>query len=101
MCGEGGGGRSKKFYPQIEQFQHYLNKYNGNIFLTQGSNLFPSVASKFFFPTCVILKKDSGDVHKFCTTLMEKTVGGIGILNSDLFSDQFFYSVCISFCLSL
>jgi hypothetical protein len=29
-------------------------------------------------------------VHKFCTTLMEKTVGEIGILNSDLFSDQFF-----------
>jgi hypothetical protein len=38
----------------------------------------------------MILKKDSGDEHKFCTTLMEKTVGGIGILNSDLFSDQFF-----------
>jgi hypothetical protein len=32
-------------------------------------------------------------VHKFCTTLMEKTVGEIGILNSDLFSDQFFFSV--------
>jgi hypothetical protein len=30
-------------------------------------------------------------VHKFCTTLMEKTVGEIGILNSDLFSDQFFF----------
>jgi hypothetical protein len=38
----------------------------------------------------MILKKDSGDEQKFCTTLMEKTVGGIGILNSDLFSDQFF-----------
>ncbi len=38
----------------------------------------------------MILKKDSGDEHKFCTTLMEKTVRGIGILNSDLFSDQFF-----------
>jgi hypothetical protein len=38
----------------------------------------------------MILKKDSGDEHKFCTTLMEKTVGRIGILNSDLFSDQFF-----------
>ncbi len=45
----------------------------------------------------MILKKDSGDEHKFCTTLMEKTVGGIGILNSDLFSDQFFYSVCTYF----
>jgi hypothetical protein len=92
LCVQGGRG-SKKFYPQIE---HYLNKYNGNIFLTKGSNLFPTVASKFFFPICVILKKDSGDVHKFCTTLMEKTVGDIGILNSDLFSDQFFYSVQIS-----
>jgi hypothetical protein len=38
----------------------------------------------------MILKKDSGDEHKFCTTLMEKTVRRIGILNSDLFSDQFF-----------
>jgi hypothetical protein len=38
----------------------------------------------------MILKKDSGDEHKFCMTLMEKTVRGIGILNSDLFSDQFF-----------
>jgi hypothetical protein len=31
-----GGRISKKFYSQIEQFQHYLNKYNGNIFLTEG-----------------------------------------------------------------
>ncbi len=38
----------------------------------------------------MILKKANGDEHKFCTALMEKTVGGIGILNSDLFSDQFF-----------
>jgi hypothetical protein len=30
----------------------------------------------------MILKKDSGDEHKFCITLMEKTVGKIGILNS-------------------
>jgi hypothetical protein len=37
----------------------------------------------------MIFKKDSGDEHKFCTPLMEKTVGVIGILNSDLFSDQF------------
>jgi hypothetical protein len=44
----------------------------------------------------MILKKDSGDEQKFCTTLMEKTVGGIGILNSDLFSDQFFLQ-CVSF----
>ncbi len=38
----------------------------------------------------MIWNEDSGDVQKFCTTLMEKTVGEIGILNSDLFSDQFF-----------
>jgi hypothetical protein len=36
-------------------------------------------------------------VHKFCTTLMEKTVGEIGILNSDLFSDQFFLQCNSSF----
>ncbi len=41
----------------------------------------------------MIKKKDLGDEHKFCTTLMEKTVGRIGILNSDLISDQFFFSV--------
>ncbi len=91
-----GGEGSKKSYPQIEQFLHYLNKCNENIFLTQGSNLFPSVVSKFFFLPVWFKKKDSGDVHKFCTTLMEKTVGEIGILNSDLFSDQFFFSVASS-----
>jgi hypothetical protein len=35
-------------------------------------------------------------VHKLCTALMEKTVGEIGILNSDLFSDQFFLQ-CTTF----
>ncbi len=45
---------------------------------------------KVFFPTSMIKNKASGVEHKFCTALMEKTVGGIGILNSDLFSDQFF-----------
>ncbi len=45
----------------------------------------------------MILKKANGDKHKFCTALMEKTVGGIGILNSDLFSDQFFLQ-CILKC---
>jgi hypothetical protein len=38
----------------------------------------------------MIFKKANGDEHKFCTALMEKTVDGIGILNSDLFSDQYF-----------
>jgi hypothetical protein len=31
-------------------------------------------------------------VHKFCTTLMEKTVGIIGTLKSTLNSDQFYFS---------
>ncbi len=48
---------------------------------------------KVFFPTSVIKKNDLVDEYKFCTTLMEKTVGRIGIINSDLFSDQFFFSV--------
>jgi hypothetical protein len=47
-----------------------------------GSDLFPSVAAKFF-PYLCDLKKDSGDEHKFSTTLMEKTVGEIRILNRD------------------
>ncbi len=61
--------------------------------------MFPSVASKFFFPTSMILKKDSSDEHKFCMTLMEKAVGGIGILNSDLFSDQFFLQCICCNCM--
>jgi len=45
---------------------------------------FVSISSiKDFFPTCLILKKDSGEKHKFCTTLIEKTGSEIGILNSD------------------
>ncbi len=45
---------------------------------------------KVFIPISMIFKKASGDEHKFCITLMEKTIGGIGIPNGDLFSDQFF-----------
>jgi hypothetical protein len=45
---------------------------------------------KVSFLTSIIFKKASGDEQKFCTAQMEKTVGGVGILNSDLFSDQFF-----------
>jgi hypothetical protein len=42
-----------------------------------------------------IIKIDSGDEHKFCTTLMEKTVNRIEILNCDLkFRPFFFGSVC-------
>jgi hypothetical protein len=44
---------------------------------------------KVFFPTSMI-KKATGDEHKFCTTLMEKIVGEIEIINSNLISDQFF-----------
>jgi hypothetical protein len=53
---------------------------------------FFSISSvKVFFPFSMIKKEDRGDEHNFCTTLMEKTVGSIEILNSDLFSDQFFF----------
>jgi hypothetical protein len=38
----------------------------------------------------MINKKDHGDEHHFCMTLMEKTIGRIGILNSYLNYDQFF-----------
>ena len=48
---------------------------------------------KILFPTSVIWKNDLGDEHKFFTILMEKAVGRIGIINNDLFSDQFFFSV--------
>ncbi len=105
LCAQGGGGGvwSKKFYSQIEQFQPIEKKL-----LTDRKvpTLFKQIQRKYFFdreiefvsirsvkvlfPTFMILKKDSGDEHKFCTTLMGKTVGGIEIINSDLFSDQFF-----------
>jgi hypothetical protein len=36
-------------------------------------------------------------MHRFFTTLMEKTVGEIGLINSDLFSGQFqFFLLCTS-----
>jgi hypothetical protein len=72
-------------------FKQIQRKY----FFDQGIEFVPISSVKVFFSTCVILKKVNCDVHKFCTALMEKTVGEIGILNSDLFSDQFFYSVGI------
>jgi hypothetical protein len=43
-----------------------------------------------YFSYLCDLKKDLGDGRKFGTTLMKKTVGRIGIINSDLNSDQFF-----------
>jgi hypothetical protein len=55
--------------------------------------IFSISSVKVFFPFSMIKKEYRGDEHNFCTTLMEKTVGRIGILNSDLFSDQFFFSV--------
>jgi hypothetical protein len=49
----GGGGldrnNEKILHTDIEQFQHYLNKCNGNIILVKISNLFPSASPKFFF----------------------------------------------------
>jgi hypothetical protein len=50
---------------------------------------------KVFFPFSMLKKEDRGDEHNFCTTLMEKTIGKIGILNSDLFSDQFFFQCTV------
>ncbi len=90
LCVRGGGERIEKINPTDIAVPTLFKQIQRNYFFYQGIE-FVSVSSvKVFFPTCVILKKDSGDVHKFCTTLMEKTVGEIGILISDLFSDQFF-----------
>jgi hypothetical protein len=63
----------KTLWEQI-QWKYFLDQRIG----------FVSISSiKVFFPTCLISKKDSGDKHKFCTTLMKKTGSEIGILNSD------------------
>ncbi len=94
MCAGGGEG-IEKILPTDRAVPTLFKQIQRKYFFDQGIE-FVSVSSvKVFFPTCVIFKKDSGDVHKFCTTLMEKTVGEIGILNSDLFSDHFFYSVVL------
>ncbi len=90
MCqGEGGEGIEKilltdRTVPTI--FKQIQRKY----FFDREIEFVSISSVKVFFPTFIILKKVSGDEHKFCTTLMVKTVGGIGILNCDLFSDQFF-----------
>jgi hypothetical protein len=82
----------EKFYSQIEQVQPIeknlltdrkvptLFKQIQRKYFFDREIKFVSISSlKVLFPTSMILKKDSGDEHKFCTTLMEKTVGGIGI----------------------
>jgi hypothetical protein len=92
LCAGGGGvGGVPTFFKQIQR------KY----FFDREIEIVSISSVKVLFPTSMILKKDSGDEHKYCTTLMEKTVRGIGILNSDLFSDQFFYSVWNKKCLPL
>jgi hypothetical protein len=52
-------------------FKQVQRKY----FLDRGKGFVSISNVKVFFPTCVIYKKDSGDEHNFCATLMEKTVG--------------------------
>ncbi len=91
MCAREGG--SKKFYPTDRAVPTLFIQIQRKDFFDLGIEFVSISGVKVFFPTCVILKKDSGDEHKFCTILMKKTVGEIGILNSELTSDQFFYSV--------
>jgi hypothetical protein len=73
--GRGGGGIEKilltgRTVPTI--FKQIQRKYFFDRVIE-----FVSISSvKVFFPTSMIFKKVSGDEHKFCTTLMEKTVGG-------------------------
>ncbi len=96
LCVRGGGERIEKILPTDRAVPTLFKQIQRKYFFDQGIE-FVSVSSvKVFIPTCVILKKDSGDVHTFCTTLTEKTVGEIGILNSDLFSDQFFLQCLLS-----
>ncbi len=45
----------------------------------------------------IIKKIDSGDDHKFCTTLMDKTVNRIEILNFDWNSDHCFWQCVFIF----
>ncbi len=80
----------EKIPPTDRAFPTLFKQIQRKYFFDQGIEFVSISSVKVFFPTYVIWNKDSGDVHKFCTTLMEKTVGEIGILNSDLFSDQFF-----------
>ncbi len=93
MCGGGGGGGIEKILPTDRAVTTLFIQIQRKDFFDLGIEFVSISSVKVYFPTCVIGKKDSGDEHKFCTILMEKTVGEIGILNSELISDQFFYSV--------
>jgi hypothetical protein len=87
-----GGEEIEKILPTDKAVPTLIKQIQRKYFLHPGIGFVSISSVKVVFPTCVIYKKDSGDEHNFCTTLMEKTVGEIGILNSDLLSDQFFFS---------
>jgi hypothetical protein len=91
LCAGGGGEGIEKNLPTDRAVPTLFKQIQRKYFFDPGIEFVSISSVKVFFPTCVIKKKDSGGVHKFCTTLMEKTVGEIGILNRDLFSDQFFF----------
>ncbi len=87
------GGVVEKTLPTDRAVTTLFKQIERKYFFDHGIGFVSISSVKVFFPTCVFYKIDCGDEHKFCTTLMEKLVGNIGILNSDLFSDHFFFSV--------
>ncbi len=91
LSGWRGGGGSKKLYLQICRAVPILYKQIQREYFLNWEIRFVSIRSikVFFLPVWFL--KNSGDEHIFCTTMMEKTVGKIGILNRDWNSDQFFF----------
>jgi hypothetical protein len=73
-----GGEEIEKILPRDRAVPTLFQQIQRKHFLDRGIGFVSISSVKVFFPTCVIYKKDSGDEHNFCTTLMEKTVGEIG-----------------------
>jgi hypothetical protein len=91
----GGGGEIEKILPTDRAIPTLFKQIQRNCFFDPDIGFFAISSVNVFFPTYVIKKEDRGDEHNFCTPLKEKTVGRIGILNSDLFSDQYFFQCSV------
>jgi hypothetical protein len=81
-CGGGGGDRENSTH-EDRAVPTLLKQIQRKYFFDREIGFVSISRVKVFFPTCLILKKYSGDGHKFCITLMDKFVGKIGNLNSD------------------
>ncbi len=75
-----GGGEIEKILPKDRAVPTLFKPIQRKWFFDRDIEFFAVTSVKKCFPISMIKKKDIGDEHKFCTTLMEKTVGRIVIL---------------------